>query len=42
MKLTAELKDRIDRYFEQISANKLYELLVNKYKFPKSVAGFPI
>lgn len=31
----AELKDRIDGYFEQISADELYELLVNKYKFPK-------
>lgn len=28
MKLTKELKERIDKYFEQISADELYSILI--------------
>ena len=31
MKLTAELKERIDRYFEQIAADELYTILTTQY-----------
>ncbi len=31
MKLTTELKNRIDRYFEKISADELYAILTTKY-----------
>ena len=35
MKLTKELKERIDKYFEQISADELYKILTKKYHMPK-------
>lgn len=34
MKLNKEIKDRIDNYFESISAEELYELSIKKYRFP--------
>jgi hypothetical protein len=33
MKLTKELKERIDNYFNNISAEELYDLAVTKYSF---------
>lgn len=33
MKLTKEIKERIDKYFENISAEDLYEVSVTKYSF---------
>lgn len=33
MKLDKELKDKIDRYFDNISATELYSILKEKYKF---------
>lgn len=33
MKLDKELKERIDRYFDEISANELYSILTEKYHF---------
>ena len=33
MKLTKELKERIDNYFDNISAKELFEISVNKYNF---------
>lgn len=35
MKLDKELKDRIDRYFDNISATELYTILTRKYNFPE-------
>ena len=35
MKLDKELKDRIDRYFDNISATDLYTILTRKYNFPE-------
>lgn len=34
MKLTKELKSRIDSYFDNISAEELYDILTNKYHLP--------
>ncbi len=36
MKLTKNLKSKIDRYFENISAKELYETLTNKFHFPNT------
>lgn len=33
MKLTEELKNKIDIYFENIFAEELYEISINTYKF---------
>lgn len=33
MKLDKDLKDRIDKYFEIVSAIDLYNILTQKYKF---------
>lgn len=33
MKLDKELKERIDRYFDEISADELYSVLTEKYHF---------
>ncbi len=33
MKLDKDLKDRIDRYFDSISADELYSILTGKYNF---------
>jgi hypothetical protein len=33
MKLNEEIRERIDKYFNNVSADELYELLVNKYGF---------
>lgn len=33
MKLNKALKERIDRYFNEISANELYSILTEKYNF---------
>ncbi len=33
MKLTNELKNRIDTYFDNISAEELFEISVKKYNF---------
>lgn len=33
MKLNKELKNRIDRYFDEISADELYSILTEKYNF---------
>lgn len=35
MKLDKELKEKIDRYFDNISASDLYTLLKEKYNFPE-------
>lgn len=35
MKLDKELKEKIDRYFDNISATELYTLLKEKYNFPE-------
>lgn len=37
MKLTKELKEKIDRYFDNISAEELYNLAVNKYGFTEVI-----
>ncbi len=34
MKLTNELKSRIDSFFDYISAEELYDVLTNKYHLP--------
>ena len=34
MKLTNELKSKIDSYFDNISAEELYDVLTNKYHLP--------
>ena len=36
MKLTENLKSKIDRYFENISAKELYDVLTNKFHFPNT------
>lgn len=33
MKLNKEIKDRIDKYFENITAEELFDLAVKKYGF---------
>lgn len=33
MKLSKELKERIDNYFDNISAEELYEIAIKKYRF---------
>ena len=33
MKLTKELKERIDKYFANVTPAELYDISVNKYKF---------
>ena len=33
MKLTKELKERIDKYFANVSPAELYDISVNKYGF---------
>lgn len=33
MKLDKELKEKIDRYFDNISADELYSILIEKYNF---------
>lgn len=33
MKLDKELKEKIDRYFDNISAENLYSILTEKYNF---------
>lgn len=33
MKLTKELKEKIDNYFDNISPEELYDLAVTKYSF---------
>lgn len=33
MKLDKKLKDKIDKYFQNIDPNELYRILVKKYKF---------
>lgn len=35
MKLDKELKEKIDGYFDNISASELYTLLKEKYNFPE-------
>ncbi len=35
MKLTNELKDQIDNYFDSISVEELYNVLTNKYHLPE-------
>lgn len=34
MKLTEEIKNKIDSYFENITADELYDMLVNEFNFP--------
>ncbi len=36
MKLDEKLKERIDKYFNEISAEELYYILTEKYKFPEN------
>jgi len=36
MKLTKNLKSKIDKYFENISAEELYNILTNKFHFPNT------
>ena len=33
MKLNKEIKDRIDKYFESITAEELFDLAIKKYGF---------
>lgn len=35
MKLDKDLKEKIDRYFDNISADELYGILTGKYNFPE-------
>lgn len=37
MKLTQELKYRIDNYFDNISEQELFEVAVNKYGFEENI-----
>ena len=37
MKLTEDIKQRIDRYFDNISAEELYDIAVNKYGFKEDI-----
>lgn len=34
MKLTNEIKACIDKYFDNVSAEELYDVLTNKYNMP--------
>jgi len=36
MKLTAELKKRIDDYFDNITPEELFEISISKYKFKEN------
>jgi predicted transcriptional regulator len=38
MKLNEELKEKIDQYFEQISAEELYEISLNRYGFTEDTS----
>lgn len=38
MKLTEELKQKIDNYFEHISAEELYRISVEKYGFTEDTS----
>lgn len=38
MKLSEELKAKIDQYFEQISAEELYDISVNRYGFTEDTS----
>lgn len=37
MKLTEEIKNKIDNYFDNISAEELYEVAVKKYGFEENI-----
>ena len=37
MKLTEEIKNKIDSYFDNISAQELYEIAVSKYGFEENI-----
>jgi len=37
MKLTAEIKNRIDQFFDEIDSNDLFSLAVTKYGFKEDV-----
>ena len=37
MKLTEEIKSKIDNYFDNISAQELYEVAVSKYGFKENI-----
>lgn len=37
MKLTTELKKRIDDYFDNISPEELFEISISKYKFKENL-----
>jgi len=37
MKLTKELKSKIDNYFDNITSEELYAISVEKYGFPQDV-----
>lgn len=37
MKLTEEIKNKIDNYFDNISAQELYEVAVRKYGFEENI-----
>lgn len=38
MKLNEEIKDRIDKFFAEISAEDLYRISVEKYRFTEDVS----
>lgn len=37
MKLTKDIKERIDNYFKNISAEELYDTAVKKYGFKENI-----
>lgn len=37
MRLNKEVKDRIDKYFEEISPEDLYQISVTKYEFTEKI-----
>lgn len=37
MKLTEDIKKRIDNYFDKISAQELYETAISKYGFKENI-----
>lgn len=37
MKLTKEIKSKIDNYFDKISAQELYELAISKYGLKENI-----
>lgn len=41
MRLNKEIKERIDNFFDNISAEKLYDISINKYGFTED-SGFEI